>query len=130
MVRAIHSYAAPQHHNPVPNAALKGGLLVTSAIVGTDPDTGTFPADRSRQVALAFGHLEAILAEAGAEAQDVVKVDLYMEEKSDRALVNRHWERLWPDPAHRPARHAHQAVLPKGCCLQLVATAVPETGSG
>ena len=125
MVRAIHAPGVPQHVNPVPDAALHGGLLVTSAIFGKDPATGAFPAHRARQAALAFAHLEAVLAEAGACPQDVVKLDLYMADGADRSLVNRHWERLWPDPGRRPARHAHRAVLPEGCCLQLVATAMP-----
>ncbi|MEM9578878.1 MAG: RidA family protein [Pseudomonadota bacterium] len=124
MVRAVYSPRAAQHLNPVPNAAVHKGLLITSGILGKELDSGAYPADKSRQVALVFDYLEAILAEAGADLQDVVKLDLYLGDKSDRDLVNPHWERLWPNPAHRPARQAHQAVLPDGCCLQAVATAM------
>ena len=124
MVCAINSDRAAQHHNPVPNAAILRGLLVTSSILGKRLDSDEYPADRGEQTALVFRYLEAILDEAGATSQDVIKLDLYFADKADRALANEHWLRLWPDPAHRPARQAHQALLPDGCCLQIVAMAV------
>ena len=128
MVFAINSDRAAQHHNPVPNAAMLRGLLVTSSILGKRLDSDEYPADRGEQTALVFRYLEAILDEAGATSQDVIKLDLYFADKADRALANDHWLRLWPDPAHRPARQAHQAVLPDGCCLQIVAMAVLPQG--
>ncbi len=128
MVRAINSDRAAQHHNPVPNAAILRGLLVTSSILGKRLDSDEYPADKGEQTALVFRYLEAILDEAGATSQDVIKLDLYFADKADRALANEHWLRLWPDPAHRPARQAHQAVLPDGCCLQIVAMAVLPQG--
>ena len=128
MVRAINSDKAAQHHNPVPNAAILRGLLVTSSILGKRLDSDEYPADRGEQTALVFRYLEAILDEAGATSHDVIKLDLYFADKADRALANEHWLRLWPDPAHRPARQAHQAVLPDGCCLQIVAMAVLPRG--
>ena len=128
MVRAINSDRAAQHHNPVPNAAILRGLLVTSSILGKRLDSDEYPVDRGEQTALVFSYLEAILDEAGATSQDVIKLDLYFADKADRALANEHWLRLWPDPAHRPARQAHQAVLPDGCCLQIVAMAVLPQG--
>ena len=128
MVRAINSDRAAQHHNPVPNAAILRGLLVTSSILGKRLDSDEYPADRSEQTALVFRYLEAILDEAGATSQDVIKLDLYFADKAHRALANEHWLRLWPDPAHRPARQAHQAALPDGCCLQIVAMAVLPQG--
>ena len=128
MVRAINSNRAAQHHNPVPNAAILRGLLVTSSILGKRLDSDEYPADKGEQTALVFRYLEAILDEAGATSQDVIKLDLYFADKADRALANEHWLRLWPDPAHRPARQAHQAVLPDGCCLQIVAMAVLPQG--
>ena len=128
MVRAINSDRAAQHHNPVPNAAILRGLLVTSSILGKRLDSDEYPVDRGEQTALVFSYLEAILDEAGATSQDVIKLDLYFADKADRALANEHWLRLWPDPAHRPARQAHQAVLPDGCCLQMVAMAVLPQG--
>ncbi|MEX0285594.1 MAG: RidA family protein [Paracoccaceae bacterium] len=124
MVRAIYCDRAAQHLNPVPNAAVHNGLLITSGVLGKDQETGEYPTDKAEQIALVFNYLVAILEEGGATLQDVVKLDLHFTDKADRALANPHWERLWPDPARRPARQAHQSVLPVGCCLQAVATAM------
>ncbi|WP_299951184.1 RidA family protein [uncultured Ruegeria sp.] len=124
MVRAVYSPKAAQHLNPVPNAAVHNGLLITSGILGKELHSGAYPTDKERQVTLVFQYLEAILAEAGADLQDVVKLDLYFADKADRDIANTHWLRLWPDQALRPARQAHQVVLPPGCCLQAVATAM------
>ena len=66
MVRAINSDRAAKHHNPVPNAAILRGLLVTSSILGKRLDSDEYPADRGEQTALVFRYLEAILDEAGA----------------------------------------------------------------
>ena len=45
MVRAVYSKLAAQHRNPVPNAAILRGLLVTSGILGKRLDTDDYPAD-------------------------------------------------------------------------------------
>ncbi|MEM7303797.1 MAG: RidA family protein [Pseudomonadota bacterium] len=129
MVRAIYCDRAAQHLNPVPNAAIHNGLLITSGILGKELDTGKYPADKDRQIKLAFDYLEAILSEAGATIQDVVKLDLYFADKADRELANPYWLRLYPDPSQRPARQAHQSILPDGCCIQLVATAMVQNQS-
>lgn len=122
MVRAITAPGVAQHRNPVPNAALHKGVLVTSGILGHE--NGIYP-DLARQADLVFDGLEAILAEAGAGPQDVVKLDVYLADKADRTVVNPRWEALWPDPQRRPARQAHRAQdLPDGCRIQLVAMAV------
>ena len=124
MVRSIYAKGAAQHLNPVPNAAVHRGVLVTSGVLGKDPVTGDYAPETAEQIRLAFEQLPAILAEGGAELQDVVKVDLYFADRQDRAMANVYWERLWPDPMQRPARQAHQVDLPGACRFQLVAMAV------
>jgi len=129
MVRSITSTRAAQHKNPVPNAAMHGGLLVTSGILGKDLKTGDYPQDKAEQIALVFDYLEAILETAETTLQNVIKLDLYFADKDDRTLANPHWLRLWPDADRRPARQAHKTELPKGCCLQIVAMVVLDRSS-
>lgn len=124
MVRSITCRHAAQHKNPVPNAAVHNGLLMTSGILGTELETGRYPEDKARQFDLVFRYLKAILEEAGGTLQDVVKLDLYLRDKSDRDWANAHWLKLWPDAAHRPARQAHEGKLPEGCYVQIAVTAV------
>ena len=122
MVRSVNCRSVAQHRNPVPNAAIHRGLLITSAILGKEVDVDDYPQDKERQIELVFKYLGEILEEAGATPQDIVKIDLYFADKTDRALVNPHWLRMYPSQVRRPARQAHVAALPQGCCLQLVAT--------
>ena len=122
--RSIDPPGIPGHKNPVPLASVVGNILMSSAIMGQDPETGAFPADRAQQVALAFDALGAVLETARARADQVVKMDLYLADKADRELVNPHWLEMFPDAASRPARHALQAELPPGCCIQIVIMAV------
>ena len=103
MVSAIYSNKAAQHHNPVPNAAILGGLLVTSGILGKRLESDDYPVDKGEQTALVFSYLEVILDEAGATPQDVIKLDLYFADKADRALANEHW--LLCGPIRRTGLH-------------------------
>lgn len=126
MVKSIDGSRIPQHRNPIPAAAIHRGILMTSGIFGKEIETGDFPQSKERQVELAFAYLRSILEEAGASLQDVIKVDLHFACKADRPLANVHWVRFWPDSGCRPARHAHQSQLPRGCCIQIFAMAVLE----
>ncbi|MCP4315913.1 MAG: RidA family protein [Hyphomicrobiales bacterium] len=128
MVLSINPEDVPQHKNPIPAAALHRGILVSSAISGLDPGTYSYSEDKAEQVKLAFKHLHSILDASGGGAQDIVKMDLYFRDKSDRALVNPHWLAMFPDDAARPARQAHRADLPEGCCLQIRIFAVMADG--
>ena len=74
-----------------------------------------------------FEYIKKIVIEAGGTVQDIIKMDLYFSDKSDRSIVNPEWVKMFPDPNKRPARHAQIAELPKDCCLQVTLTAVIET---
>ena len=124
MVRAINPIDIPPHKNPIPAAAINGGLLISSVISGKSVVTNSYPKDKTEQIALVFKYVEKIIVEAGGTVQDIIKMDLYFRDKSDRLLVNPEWEKMFPDPKKRPARHAHTGDLPENCCLQLTITAV------
>ena len=127
--RSINPSELKPHKNPIPMACLVDNILMTSAIQGHDPKTGKFPIDKIHQIKLAFDALGIILLEANATPEDIVKIDLFFEDKNDRALVNPFWLKMFPDPKSRPARHAQVALLTPGCCLQISATAVLKTSS-
>lgn len=58
-------------------AVRAGDWLLVSGQVGYDPATGEFPRDFSRQAELAFEHLRATLAAAGATLDDVAEITTY-----------------------------------------------------
>ena len=75
--RSIH-IAGFKHGNPIPSATRLGPLLVSSVIVGRDPATGTLPDSVLEQCVHIFAHVRAMLAEAGATPEDVVKMDFWV----------------------------------------------------
>ena len=124
MVKAIDPSDIPPHKNPIPAAAIHGGVLISSVISGKSLVTDVYSKDKKEQISLAFEYIEKIISEAGGTVQDIIKMDLYFRDKNDRSLVNPEWERMFPDPKKRPARHAQIGDLPENCCLQVTITAV------
>ena len=124
MVKAIDPSDIPPHKNPIPAAAIHGGILISSVISGKSLVTDSYSQDKTEQISLVFKYIEKIISEAGGNVQDIIKMDLYFRDKNDRSLVNPEWERMFPDPKKRPARHAQIGDLPEKCCLQVTITAV------
>ena len=124
MVRAIDPSNIPRHKNPIPAAAIHGGILISSVISGKSLVMDAYSKDKKEQISLVFEYIEKIILEAGGSVQDIIKMDLYFRDKSDRSLVNPEWEKMFPNPKERPARHAQIGDLPKNCCLQVTITAV------
>jgi 2-iminobutanoate/2-iminopropanoate deaminase len=127
MVNSINPEGLPAHKNPIPAAAVHKGILISSVISGKSVVTGSYSKNKVEQVSLVFEYIKKIVIEAGGTAQDIIKMDLYFSDKSDRSIVNPEWVKMFPDPNKRPARHAQIAELPKDCCLQVTLTAVIET---
>ena len=106
------------HKNPIPAACRVGNVVASGIIYGLDVATGK-PADGlERQCALMFDHLRATLAAAGASLDDIVKLNVWMADRSQRGAINDEWLRLFPDPATRPARQTMEAVLTPGILVQ------------
>ena len=127
MVNSINPVGLPAHKNPIPAASVHKGILISSVISGKSVVTGSYSKNKVEQVSLVFEYIKKIVIEAGGTVQDIIKMDLYFSDKSDRSIVNPEWVKMFPDPNKRPARHAQIAELPKDCCLQVTLTAVIET---
>ena len=127
MVNSINPEGLPAHKNPIPAAAVHKGILISSVISGKSVVTGSYSKNKVEQVSLVFEYIKKIVIEAGGTVQDIIKMDLYFSDKTDRSIVNPEWVKMFPDPNKRPARHAQIAELPKDCCLQVTLTAVIET---
>lgn len=117
------------HSAPIPAACRVGGILATSGVHGKDPSTNTLPAGIEDQARLCFENLRAILVEGGCDLGDVVKLTVFLTSESYREAVNVCWNQCYPDPEHRPARHAIVMPLRGGMLVQLEALAVVGDGS-
>ena len=106
MARRI-SYEIPgvAHDNPLPAASRIGPFLVSSAISGKDPATGAVAPGIEAQCAHMFANLRKILELAGGTPDQVLKLTVWLKDRSHRPAVNRHWLEMFPDAHSRPARH-------------------------
>ena len=104
-VQVIHTDSAPAHTGPVPQAVEAGGWIHVSALFGATPGKRTIPEDARAEAEQLFDNLAAILAAAGAELTDVVRVGIVMRDlQRDRPVFNAVWAERFGD--HRPARSA------------------------
>ena len=124
MRKSINSPEVHKHKNPIPHACILNGFMVSSAINGFDQSKGNFPKKKEMQIEIAFANMLKILKEANGSYENVLKIDLYFNDKSDRKFVNPIWLKIFPDENKRPARHSHLAILDHPCIIQIVFTAL------
>jgi 2-iminobutanoate/2-iminopropanoate deaminase len=94
-----------KHTNPIPSACRVGPVLVTSGISGVDPQSGKLPEGIEAQCAQMFANIRSILEVGGATTEDVVKLTVWLQDRTQRPAVNKEWMAMFPDPHSRPARH-------------------------
>ena len=93
------------HRHPVPNACRIGNMVFSGAVHGVSPITHELPSGMADQSANVFANMLAIIEAAGGSVEDIIKVEIYLRDSSDRNAVNEEWLRMFPDPRSRPARH-------------------------
>ena len=124
MVDSIYSKKLPPHENPIPHASRINDFIMSSSISGKNTEAKSYSLDKRKQISLAFKHFEALLEECKLEPQDVLKVEMYFQNKDDRNIVNEFWNDLYQNKSKRPARHSHQSNLPKECVFQMTFVAL------
>ena len=121
--QAITSDDAPAALGPYSQAIVAGGLIFCSGMAGIDPSTGTIPDGIEAQTEQALANLAAVLADAGASMDDVVKTTIFYANVEDFARLNEVYARHMPDPP--PARSAPANVrLPHDLLVSIEAIAV------
>jgi 2-iminobutanoate/2-iminopropanoate deaminase len=107
-VQVIHTDDAPSHTGPVPQAVEAGGWIYVSALFGAHPKDHAIPQDARAEAEQVFDNLAAILAAAGANLTDVVRVGIVLRDlQRDRPVFNQVWAERFGE--HRPARSAIQS---------------------
>ncbi len=94
-----------KHVNPIPSACRRGPFVVTGAISGADPETGVVPPELDLQCRFMFENVRRVITAAGGSPGDIVKMTVWITDRSLRDILNRHWVAMFPDPHSRPARH-------------------------
>ena len=113
------------HANPIPNASKIGNIVMSSVIGPRDPVTGKIPDSLDAQVKNLFLQLAAGIKAAGGTPDDFLKIEFFARDQAaGRAALNGEWERMFPNPAARPARHTQPLPANAPALIQCAFTAV------
>ena len=108
------------HKNPIPPASKIGNLMFSGSIQGKDPATGKLGATLDEQCAVMFANMRRIVEGGGGTTDNIIKMTVWMPDRAQplRDIVNREWEKMFPDPQSRPARHTIALPLDQGKLIE------------
>ena len=127
--QVIQTNLAPAPVGPYNQAIVATGkMLFISGQISIDPATNQLAhsGDVAKQTELVMANLAAILKEAGATFEDVVKTGVFLKDMNDFATVNSIYARYFAE-ATAPARACVEvARLPKDVLVEIDCIAVIE----
>lgn len=94
------------HKNPIPAGCRVGPLFESGSIQGNDPATGKPAETIEAQCRFMLDNVRRIVEAAGGGTPDIVKLTVWMKDRSQRPALNEPWLEMFPDAGSRPARHA------------------------
>ena len=88
-MKTIHTAKAPEAIGPYSQAIVHGGLLFTSGQIAINPASGQVEADTIEgQTEQVMKNLAALLEEAGASFDSVIKTTCFLSDMADFAAFN------------------------------------------
>lgn len=124
MKQIVATKQAPQAIGPYSQAVIAGRMVFTSGQIPLVPDTGVFvEGGIDEQTEQVLRNLAAVLEEAGASFDDVVKTTVFLADMDDFAAMNEVYGRFFLKQP--PARSTVQAArLPRNARVEIDAIAV------
>lgn len=114
----IHTNQAPAAIGPYSQAVEVGPFLFTSGQIPLTASGELVQGSIEEQVKQVFANLDAVLKEAKADRNQVVKATIFMTDLKDFGAVNTACESFFGD--HKPARSTVQvAALPRGVQVEI-----------
>lgn len=121
-MKVIDTKNAPGAIGPYSQAYAAGGLVITSGQLPVDPATGEMPAGIAAQAEQSCKNVGAILTEAGAGFDKVIKTTCFLADMGDFAAFNEVYAKFFTS---KPARSCVAVkALPKGALCEIEAIAV------
>ncbi|MBS7157838.1 MAG: Rid family detoxifying hydrolase [Collinsella sp.] len=126
--KAVASSLAPSAIGPYSPGVVADGMIFLSGQIGLDPRSGSLAVGVVAQAEQVLSNIGALLAEAGAGFEDVVKCTVFLADIADFSAVNDVYASRFPKSY--PARSAVQvAALPAGALVEIeVIARVPSAG--
>ena len=121
----IQTPSAPAAIGPYSQAVRAGAMTFCSGQIALHPETGQLvgSGDVAMQTEQVMANLSAVLEAAGHPLSDIVKVQIFLADMNDFAVVNGIYERALD--GHRPARATVEVSrLPKDVAVEIDAIAV------
>ena len=113
----VHTNNSPKAIGPYSQGNIANGFLFTSGQLPIDPQTGEIPATVEEQTVQVLENLKAIVEEAGATLENVVKCTVYLEDMGDFSSMNEVYASYFTE--NYPARAAVEASLAKGALVEI-----------
>ncbi len=113
-----------EHGAPIPNGAVLGNFIFSSAISGKDPKSGVLPSDPDEQAEVLFRNLRTFMEKAGGTPDNIGHMTVFLKEEKYRDSINKAWLKMFPNEHDRPARHAVKADLRGQVLFQVEVIAV------
>jgi len=113
-----------EHGAPIPNGAVMGNMIFSSAISGNDAKTGVLSPNPDEQAEAMFRNLRVFLETAGGAPENIASMKVYLKDEKLRDSVNKAWLKMFPDEHDRPARHALKVDLRGEVLFQIEVIAV------
>ena len=121
--KIIATASAPAAIGPYSQAVQAGNTVYLSGQIGLDPATMQMAEDIDAQIARVFDNLKAVAAAAGGSLAVAVKVNIYVTDLANFAMVNDVMAQAFSQPY--PARATVQvAALPRGALVEIDAVLV------
>ena len=117
MKKIIKSDEAPEAIGTYSQAVKKGNIIFLSGQIPLNPESMELVEGIENQIHQVFKNILAVIKAADASLDDVVKLNIYLTDLSNFALVNSIMEKYFSKPY--PARAAiGVASLPKGALVE------------
>lgn len=113
----VHTENSPKAIGPYSQGNIANGFLFTSGQLPIHPKTGEIPKGIEAQTVQVLENLKAIVEEAGATLENVVKCTVYLEDIGDFSIMNGVYGSYFKQ--NYPARATVEASLAKGALVEI-----------
>ena len=117
-MKIVHTVKAPQAIGPYSQGVIAGNMFYSSGQIPLTADGQLVTGDVKEQTHQVFANLKAVLEEAGASFESVVKTTVFLSDMNDFNDVNEVYGQYFSE--HKPARSCVQvARLPKDVAVEI-----------
>ncbi|HET7580827.1 MAG TPA: RidA family protein [Bacillales bacterium] len=117
-MKSIHTKKAPEAIGPYSQGMIAGELFYSSGQIPLTPEGELVGGGVREQTHQVFSNLKAVLEEAGASLESVVKTTVFIQNMGEFAEVNDVYGSYFQN--HQPARSCVEvAKLPKGALVEI-----------